>query len=250
MSNVQDWSTSAASNNSAAPNGFPEGMAPSTVNDASREVMAAVARFFGDWNGSITAGGTANAITITSNSSLSALSDGDVFMFEAANDNSGATTLAVDGLSAVSIVYPGGTALSGGEIVTGGRYIVSYDGTNFQLIGAQQVGSQVQAHSDSLDEIAALATTDGNFIVGNGSAWVAESGATARSSLGLGSLATASSINNSNWSGTDLAVTNGGTGASTAATARSNLGAMIDPTVSTSSPSGGSNGDFWFVREA
>ena len=36
-----------------------------------------------------------------------------------------------------------------------------------------------------LTAIAALANTDGNIIVGNGTAWVAESGATARASLGL-----------------------------------------------------------------
>jgi hypothetical protein len=80
------------------------------------------------------------------------------------------------------------------------------------------IGTNVQAYDADLAAIAGLAVTDGNFIVGNGSTWVAESGATARTSLGLGSLATLSTISNSNWSGTDLAVANGGTGVSTVPT--------------------------------
>ncbi len=42
-----------------------------------------------------------------------------------------------------------------------------------------------QASDAGLTDIAALAVTDGNFIVGDGANWVAESGATARASLGL-----------------------------------------------------------------
>lgn len=45
--------------------------------------------------------------------------------------------------------------------------------------------TNLQPLDAGLTDIAALAVTDGNFIVGNGSNWVAESGATAIASLGL-----------------------------------------------------------------
>ena len=57
------------------------------------------------------------------------------------------------------------------------------------------IGSTVQAYDADLTTLGGLAKTDGNFIVGNGSTWVAESGATVRTSLGLGGLATLSSVN-------------------------------------------------------
>ena len=57
------------------------------------------------------------------------------------------------------------------------------------------IGSTVQGYDADLTALGGLAKTDGNFIVGNGTTWVAESGATARTSLGLGTLATANSVN-------------------------------------------------------
>lgn len=46
MSDVSTWAITAGGNTSASPDGFPEGMAPSGLNDSSREVMAAVARYY------------------------------------------------------------------------------------------------------------------------------------------------------------------------------------------------------------
>ena len=47
------------------------------------------------------------------------------------------------------------------------------------------VGTDVQAYDAGLAAIAGLAVSDGNIIVGNGSTFVAESGSTARTSLGV-----------------------------------------------------------------
>lgn len=99
------------------------------------------------------------------------------------------------------------------------------DGTLYaDAISGSAIGANVQAWDAGLDDIAGLTPADSNFIVGDGTNWVVESGVTVRASLGLGTLATLSSVNNDNWSGTDLSIPNGGTGASDAATARDNLG--------------------------
>ena len=65
------------------------------------------------------------------------------------------------------------------------------------------IGSDVQQFNSKLSAIGALGVTDGNFIVANGSTFVAESGATARTSLGLGSIAT-QAANNVNITGGTL----------------------------------------------
>lgn len=62
--------------------------------------------------------------------------------------------------------------------------------TNKTINASQLSGTVANARLDAqLQDVAGLAVTDGNFIVGDGSNFVAESGATARTSLGLGTAA-------------------------------------------------------------
>lgn len=46
MSGIASYSTTPSSNNSAPPNGWPEGMAPSAVNDTARQLMADIATWY------------------------------------------------------------------------------------------------------------------------------------------------------------------------------------------------------------
>ena len=68
--------------------------------------------------------------------------------------------------------------------------LVYSDGTNIvevnPVLTGLIVGTDIQAYDADLTAIGALAKTDSNIIVGNGSTWVAENGATARTSLGVG----------------------------------------------------------------
>ena len=149
----------------------------------------------------------------------------DVASASTSRTNLGLGTIATQDSNAVSITGGSITGITDIAVADGGTGSSTSSGARTNLGVA--IGSDVQAYDADLTALGGLAKTDGNFIVGNGSTWVAESGSTARTSLGLGSLATANTINNDNWSGTDLAVANGGTGASNAADARTNLGLII-----------------------
>lgn len=94
-------------------------------------------------------------------------------------------------LTSAGYVDISGTPLSG-------QYARFVDGDTIQGRTTTQVrsdleltiGVNIQEYSAALGTIASLTPTDGNIIVGNGVDWVAESGSTAQTSLGLGSVAT------------------------------------------------------------
>ena len=177
--------------------------------------------------GAISLSGTTHTLTTSDGT----LSDGQysVLVFGGSPSGTNTVTISPNDAQHVYFVKNGSgqsvvlTQGSGGNVtVANGKSAIVYaDGAGS---GAEVVDVtdtfDFQPLTATLTAIGALAVTDGNFIVGNGSTWVAEDGATARTSLGLGSIATQAANNVSITGGsitgiTDLAVADGGTGVST-----------------------------------
>ncbi len=81
-----------------------------------------------------TESGSANAYVVTMPDPRSANADGDEIIFFATHANTGAATLNVDGLGAITLVDRSGVALSSNDIVSGRLYIATYDDTNTRFV--------------------------------------------------------------------------------------------------------------------
>jgi hypothetical protein len=83
----------------------------------------------------LTAGGTANALTLTPAPAFASLAEltGAPLRFLPTADNTGAVTLAVSGLAAVAVTWRDGTPLLARDIRNGVLTEVMYDGTAFRL---------------------------------------------------------------------------------------------------------------------
>lgn len=105
---------------------------PSNARDSR---AAALALFAGTawWGG--TAGGTADALTVTvSNTGLTLTSGLRVLLILSDANATTTPTLTVNALSATTITARDGGALAAGELVSGQMIEVIYDGTNFRLL--------------------------------------------------------------------------------------------------------------------
>jgi microcystin-dependent protein len=84
-----------------------------------------------------TAGGTANALTLTPGEAIAGYSAGDTFNFKSgAAANTGATTINISAVGAVA-AQSNGAAMVGGEIEASKWYRATYDGATFQI---QRIG--------------------------------------------------------------------------------------------------------------
>jgi hypothetical protein len=129
--NQSSWSEVDANNNSAPPAGWPEGQSPSSVNDSARAMAGALKRFYNHSGPFLTAAGT-NTLTLTYTVAPAAYVRGDCYTFLTQNANTGAVTLNVNSLGAVSIVTNDAQTLQGGEYEAGQMVTVCHDGTYFR----------------------------------------------------------------------------------------------------------------------
>lgn len=138
MGTLNSWNIVDANNNATPPDGWPENtMQYSEVNDTGRAVQGTLKRYFADINGSLVAGGVADAYTVSLNEiGYTAYFTGMYFACEINADNTGPTTIDVNGIGPQNVVTPDGSALGADTLKSGGIYEFRYDGTNFQLGGS------------------------------------------------------------------------------------------------------------------
>jgi microcystin-dependent protein len=99
-----NWNESDTLNNTPAPDGAPEGMFPSGVNDTIRAVMGAAKRWY-DWSIPKVTGGTSTAYTLSYSVAPGALVDGMTHVVQFNSLNGNAPTLNVNGLGAIALQY-------------------------------------------------------------------------------------------------------------------------------------------------
>jgi hypothetical protein len=167
---VHNWSVTAGANATADSNvNWSEGQLAPTVNNSARAMMAAQKAYSNTISGGITFGGAGNAYTATNDAvgAWSAYGAGLLIALKANHTNSGAATINVDGLGAKSIVTADGGALIAGDIVSGGIYMLAYDGTNMQVLN-QLAGGSFQPLDATLTALAALSGSAGQMLYWTG----------------------------------------------------------------------------------
>lgn len=138
-----DWNEVDASNSVTPPDGWPEGMFPSAVNNSARAMMGGLKRWYDRGNSTQTTTGTATAYVLTYAAAQSALYDGFETSFILDQDCGAAPTLNIDALGAKGLrrydfatktfVVLGAADFFGGQVLRV-RYDLASD--KYQIIAA------------------------------------------------------------------------------------------------------------------
>jgi hypothetical protein len=140
---ASNWNETDASNTTAAPDGAPEGMAPSGVNDVLRAHQGAIKRWY-DWTIPKTTAGTSTAYTLSYTVAPGALVDGMTHLVQFNATCGASPTLNVNSLGAKPLhIFAGGTwaAVPSGAITANMICEVAYNSAagTYRLVSAPAV---------------------------------------------------------------------------------------------------------------
>lgn len=141
MSDIYSFTVAAAGNSAVPPDGFPENMDYSAVNNAARELMAAIARWRVAGFSGILSAGSSTAYTLVSGQTFAAYANGMQFAFVAHATSTGPVTLDVDGKGAVAVLDSRGAPLTTGDVQLNGLYLVVKTAASWRLIGGLAAAS-------------------------------------------------------------------------------------------------------------
>ncbi len=131
------WSQTASTNGTADSTcPFPEGMAPSAVNDGVRGAMAALAKYRDDIGGLTATAGTSTAYTYSSYQVFDSLAhmNGAMIAFAPHATNGATVTLNVDGLGAKPLRSAPSVELPAAMIIQGTPYAATYNNSTGEWI--------------------------------------------------------------------------------------------------------------------
>ena len=156
MGEIRDYSTTADSNNQTPPNGAPEGMSPSSVNNTMREAYARIKRFYDDTNGAVTTTGSSNAYVLAAARTVASYAAGDMYVAKFNHSNTGNATLNVDSVGAKGIVTPSLNELPVNSIRAGGVYAVVYEASadKFILLDSHPSENQINLKNPDSEDTA------------------------------------------------------------------------------------------------
>lgn len=165
--NLYEYSQTASSNTEVEGVSVAEGMLPGLVNNAMRQIMSHLAKFCDDMSGANVTGGSSNAYTLTSASTIAAYAEPLILIVEANHTNTGAATINVDSLGAKDIKIFTASGVgdpAANNIMSGARYILSYDASadDFYLLNPTG-GSGTLLASNNLSDLGSASTARTNL---------------------------------------------------------------------------------------
>ncbi|MEY9987472.1 microcystin-dependent protein [Bradyrhizobium yuanmingense] len=173
MTGVAWWSQTAANNATYDPSlSWAEGMAPSSVNDSARAMMASTKKWADDIAGATVTGGSSTAYTLSTFQSFDTLArlNGQVVGFTPHATNGATVTLNVDGLGAKPLRSAPSLELPAGVIVQGTPYVAVYNSSDAAFYLQNFYGNPYNVPIGGIMPYAGATAPNSNFVLPHGQA--------------------------------------------------------------------------------